>query len=209
MEEKKEKKLTIQIYRNKSADELTSLIADPGERPDAGSAAAASGALAAALLCRAVRLEETEGLDPEKQDWYVRNSEILRTYLLKLIDEDVKCRGPLRRALKEGDEHALEAARQVSVSICLEIVNMMGKCLEMAVDYAGCLKPGADARFYLMQCADLAYGASLAAGGFIRMTAAKSTDETWRYVMNRENELTVQPQTALLERLRSCCAQNT
>ena len=204
-----EKKLTIQIYRNKSADELTAFIADPGERPDAGSAAASAGALAAALLCRAVRLNESEGLDPEKQDWYLRNSEILRTYLVKLIDEDVKCRSPLRRALKEGDEHAVEAARQVSVSICLEIVNMMGKCLEMAADYAGCLKPGADARFYLMQSADLAYGASLAAGGFIRMTAEKSADETWRYVMNRENELTMQAQAALLDRVRSCSAQNT
>ena len=204
-----EKKLTIQIYRNKSADELTALIADPGERLDAGSAAASAGALASALLCRAVRLNESVGLDPERQDWYLRNSEILRTYLVKLIDEDVKCRGPLRRALKEGDEHAVEAARQVSVSICLEIVNMMGKCLEMAADYAGCLKPGADARFYLMQSADLAYGASLAAGGFIRMTAEKSADETWRYVMNRENELTMQGQAALLDRVRSCSAQNT
>ena len=204
-----EKKLTIQIYRNKSLDELTGLIADPGERPDTGSAAASSGALAAALLCRAAGRSETMETKQEKQDWTVRNSEILREYMVKLIDEDVKCRGPLRRALKEGDEHAVEAARQVSVSICLEIVNMMGKCLEIAADYAGCLKPGADARFYLMQSADLAYGASLAAGGFIRMTAEKSADETWRYVMNRENELTMQGQAALLDRVRSCSAQNT
>jgi len=204
-----EKKLTIQIYRNKSLDELTGLIADPGERPDAGSAAASAGALAAALLCRAVRMNGTTGLDPEKQDWYLRNSEILRTYLVKLVDEDVKCRGPLRRALKEGDDHALEAARQVSVSICLEIVNMMGKCLEMAADYAENLTQGADAVFYLLESADLAYAASLAAGGFIRMTAEKSADETWCYVMKRENELTMQAQAELLGRIRTHLKQST
>jgi len=205
-----EKKLTIQIYRNKSADELTALIADPGERPDAGSAAASSGALAAALLCRAVRMNnETAGLDPEKQDWYLRNSEILRTYLVKLVDEDVKCRGPLRRALKEGDDHAVEAARQVSVSICLEIVNMMGKCLEMAADYAEDMSRTVDVGFYLLESAELAYAASLAAGGFIRMTAEKSADETWCYVMKRENELTMQAQAELLGRIRTHLKQST
>lgn len=204
-----EKKLTIPIYRNKSIDELTGLIADPDERPDAGSAAAAAGALAAALLCRAVRMNGSEGLDPEKQDWYLRNSEILRTYLVKLVDEDVKCRGPLRRALKEGDGHAIEAARQVSVSICLEIVNMMGKCLEMAADYAEGLSRDTDGGFYLRESADLAYAASLAAGQFIRMTAEKSPDETYRYVMKRENELTMQAQTALLNRVRKHSSQST
>jgi hypothetical protein len=129
--------------------------------------------------------------------------------MVKLIDEDVKCRGPLRRARKEGDEQAVEAARQVSVSICLEIVNMMGKCLEMAADYAEILKPGAEARFYLMQSADLAYGASLAAGQFVLMTAEQSEDETWRYVMKRENELTMQQQSDLLAQVRERCSQNT
>ena len=204
-----EGKLKIEIYRNKNADELTKLIADPAERPDTGSAAAAAGALAAALLCRAAGLNEAAGAEQEKQDWTVKNSEILRTYMVKLIDEDVKCRGPLRRARKEGDEQTVEAARQVSVSICLEIVNMMGKCLEMAADYAEILKPGAEARFYLMQSADLAYGASLAAGQFVLMTAEQSEDETWRYVMKRENELTMQQQSDLLAQVRERCSQNT
>lgn len=205
----KDSRPTIQIYRRKSVDEFAALLADPAERPDTGSAAAASGALAAALLCRAVRMGETADLEAEKQAWFLRNTEILRTYLIKLIDEDVRCRGPLRRALKEDDPHAVEAARQVSVSICLEIVNMMGKCLEIAAEYAAFLKENADARFYLLQSADLAYGASLAAGRFILMTAGKSEDDTYRYVIRRENELTMQQQTTLLDRLRTQCAQKS
>ncbi|MBQ9663990.1 MAG: cyclodeaminase/cyclohydrolase family protein [Oscillospiraceae bacterium] len=192
-------KIKIEILKNDTVDALTAKLSDPEGRPDAGSAAASSAAFAAALLERAAR-EAAQGPEQnEKLEWYVRNTEILRSYMVKLIDEDVKCRGPLRRAMTEGDEHRIEASRQTAVSICLEIVNMMGKTLEMAEE----LLPYADrtAKYHLAESADLAYGASLAAGRYVLYMSSLSSDDTYQYVMRRENELTMQEQKAVYDRV--------
>ena len=195
-------KLKIEILKNDTVDTLTSKISTPEARPEAGSAAAASASFASALLERAAKeiaRNVESGEQSEKLDWYVRNAEILRDYMVRLIDEDVKCRGPLRRALKEGDDRRIEAARQTATSICLEIVNMMGKALEMADE----LLAFADrnAKFHLVECADLAYGASLAAGRYILYLSGMSCDDTYRYVMRRENELTMTAQKEIYDRL--------
>ena len=194
--------IKIDIYRSKSVDELTKIIAVPGEKPEIGSAASTAAANAAALLARAAAGAAEKKKDDEQLAWYVRNTEILRAYMVKLIDEDVKCKGPLRRALKEGREEHVEAARQTAVSICLEIVNMMGKCLEMTEGLLTWAEEPAE-RADLAACADLAMGASLAAGRYVLSMSALSDDETYRYVMKRENELTVQEQKARYERICS------
>ena len=191
--------IKIPIYRNETADNLTKKLADPAEKADIGSAAAACGALAASMLARAaVQIREARGED-EKLDWYVRNTEILRSYMVKLIDEDVKCRGPLRRALTEGDDRRIEAARQASVSICLEVVNMMGQCIDLAHEMIA-LADGA-VKAELAAGADLSYGASLSAGRYILYMSSLSPDDTYRYVMKRENELTMQAQKEAYERV--------
>lgn len=191
--------IKIQIYRNETADGLTKKLADPSENADIGSAAAASAALAASMLARAaLQIREARG-ENEKLDWYVRNTEILRSYMVKLIDEDVKCRGPLRRALTEGDDRRIEAARQASVSICLEVVNMMGQCIDLA-DEMIALADGA-VKAELAAGADLSYGASLSAGRYILYMSSLSPDDTYRYVMKRENELTMQAQKEAYERV--------
>ena len=200
-------KLKIEILKNDTVDTLTSKISTPEARPEAGSAAAASASFASALLERAAKeiaRNVESGEQSEKLDWYVRNAEILRDYMVRLIDEDVKCRGPLRRALKEGDDRRIEAARQTATSICLEIVNMMGKALEMADE----LLAFADrnAKFHLVECADLAYGASLAAGRYILYLSGMSCDDTYRYVMRRENELTMTAQKEIYDRLTEASA---
>ena len=200
-------KLKIEILKNDTVDALTSKISTPEARPEAGSAAAASASFASALLERAAKeiaRNVESGEQNEKLDWYVRNAEILRDYMVRLIDEDVKCRGPLRRALKEGDDRRIEAARQTATSICLEIVNMMGKALEMADE----LLAFADrnAKFHLVECADLAYGASLAAGRYILYLSGMSCDDTYRYVMRRENELTMTAQKEIYDRLIEAAA---
>ena len=187
--------IKIDIFRKKTVEEFSSLLADPESRLDSGSAAASVAAVAASLLERAARQIAAEHADDKNEsqlDWYIRNAEILRNYMVNLIDEDVKCRGPLRRALKEGDDRKIEASRQAAVSICLEIVNMMGKCLEMSEG----LLPFAASRSssYVVECAELAYSASLAAGNYILEMSCLSPDETYRYVMKRENELTMQQQ---------------
>ena len=53
---------------------------------------------------------------------------------------------------------------------------------------------------------ELAYGASLAAGRYILYMSSLSPDDTYRYVMKRENELTVQTQKAAYERVITATA---
>ena len=190
----------IEIYRNQSLVELTKKLSDPENRVGAGSAAAAAAAVAAGVLALAAeRLAAKTECKNEKMDWYLRNTEILRAYMVNLVDEDVNCHGPLRLALKEGDERRIEAARQTAVSICLEIVNMMGKCLEMAEG----MLPAADGETssLLLESADLAFGASLAAGRHVLFMSGLSQDDTYRFVMKRENELTMQVQREVYNRI--------
>ena len=192
--------IKIEVFKNQTVDELTKKLADPESRAGAGSAAAASAALAAGLLSLAATQNASAAEErDEKTDWYVRNAEILRAYMVNLVDEDVKCHGPLRRAQKEGDEHRIEAARQTAVSICLEIINMMGKCLELVED----MLPSANSEIkaILAESADLAYGASLAAGRHVLFMSSLSPDDTYRFVMKRENELTMHEQREVYERI--------
>ena len=199
-----ENAIKIDIFRKKTIEEFSSLLAEPQSRLDSGSAAASVAAVAASLLERAAKqlaADHNNDINENQLDWYVRNSEILRSYMVNLIDEDVKCRGPLRRALKEADERKIEASRQAAVSICLEIINMMGKCLEMS---EGLLPYAASRSFsYVVQCAELAYGASLVAGDYILEMSRLSPDEIYRYVIKRENELTMQQQRESLDRILS------
>ena len=202
-----ETRLKIDIFRKKSLEEFTAALADPGSRLACGSAAASVGAVSSALLCRAARRMQAAGVEGLDLDWYLRNTEILRTYLLNLVDEDVKCHNPLRRALKEGDERKIEASRQAAVSICLEIVNMMGKSLELTEGLLSCADTVSAAD--LAESAELAYAASLAAGDYVLTMSRLSQDDTYRYVMQRENELTVQQQKECLERILTDANKNS
>ena len=196
-----ENKLKIEIFRKKTMEELSSALADPECRAGCGSAAAAVASIAAALLCRAAKQLTVTDENCEQAEWFVRNTEIVRSYMTNLIDEDVKCHAPLRRAQKEGEERNIEASRQAAVSICLEIVNMMGQCLDLCEG----MMPLADTETVslLKEGAELAYGASLAAGEYVLTMSALSPDETYRYVMKRENELTMQDQHARFDRIRN------
>ena len=196
-----EKGIKIDVFRRKTLEEFTSLLSDPDSRLDIGSSSAAAGALSAAFLVRASRMIASEKENPSDLEWYERNTEILRTYMLNLIDEDVKCRGPLRRAMKEGDDRKIEAARQASVSISLEIINMMGKGLEMAENLLSL--SDLSSAVYLSESAELAYAASVAAGKFILWMSSQSPDDTYRYVVKRENELTMLQQKEALDRIRT------
>lgn len=192
--------LKIEIFRKKTMEDFSAALADPESRLDCGSGAAAVGSMAAALLSRAAKRIPLTEENREQMDWYLRNTEIVRSYMVNLIDEDVKCRAPLRRALKEGDGRKIEASRQAAVSICLETVNMMGKCLELSEGLSAFAE--AEQSAWLKEGAELAYGASLAAGNFVLAMSALSPDDTYRYVMKRENELTMGQQLEILERIR-------
>lgn len=180
-------KIMIEVFKKKTMEELSQALADPDGKLETGSGAAAVASVAAALLCRAAAATGKVVSGNERLDYIARNGEILRSYMVHLIDEDVKCRGPLKRAMMEGDARAIEAARQPAVSICGEILNMMGKLLELAREL--CPLCPKEARHYLAESAELAMAAARSARSYIVDMAAYSSDETYRFVTRRENEL--------------------
>ena len=76
---------------------------------------------------------------------------------------------------------------------------MMGQCIDLA-DEMIALADGA-VKAELAAGADLSYGASLSAGRYILYMSSLSPDDTYRYVMKRENELTMQAQKEAYERV--------
>ena len=181
--------IKIEIFKQKNADELTKALSDPDSRMETGGAAAVTAALSASLLERAAAITKKALPGNERVDYILRNAEILRGYMVHLIDEDVNCRGPLRRALREGGEQEIEAARQPAAAIPAEIINMMGQLLELAEEL--CALCPKDAMHYLGACAELAMAAIRSARLFILDMSDKCTDETYRFVVRRENEITL------------------
>lgn len=181
--------IRIEIFKQKNVEELTRDFADPASRLETGSAAAMTAALAASLLERAASLAQREQPEQERIDYIVRNAGILRGYMVHLIDEDVKCRAPLRRAMKEGGEREIEAARQPAVAIAAEVVNMMGQALELMKEL--CALCPRDALHYLGEAAELAMAAVRSARLYIVDMSDKCSDDTYRFVVRRENEITL------------------
>lgn len=183
-------KFIIEMYRTKNPDDLTKLLADPASKLDTGSAAALNMAVAASLLSRAAALCVKEGRSGEELDYVVRNAETLRNYMVYLIDEDVKCKNPLRQAEKKGEEKNFEACRRPAVSICQEIVGMAGTGLELCLKLASFCS--ADSKIYVEQFVYTAMAAVKTAISYILCLSSKSSDETYRYVTKRENEMTLE-----------------
>lgn len=183
-------KIIIEVYKTKAPEEFTKLLGDKDSRIEVGSAAASSAASAAALLKRAAALSAEKLGDNERVDYILRNSETLRAYMVHLIDEDVKSRGPLRKAMKDGDARKIEASIQTACCIGAEIINMMAQCMELANEL-GAICPE-DALPYVGESAELALGAVRACMIYVVSMGDKSADETYRYVTHRENEITLE-----------------
>ncbi len=193
--------IKIEIFRQKNADEFTKSLADPDSRLETGSASALTAALSAALLGRAAALTAAAQPGEERPEYIARNAEILRGYMVHLIDEDVKCRGPLRRALKEGDSLKIEAARQPAIAITGEIINMMSQALALAAELCGFCP--SEAMHYLGESAELALAAIRSARIYTVNMADLATDETYRFVVRRENEITWESCLAQAETIRN------
>lgn len=191
--------IKIEIFRKKEAEEFTLALAEPESRAQTGSGTAMTAAVASALLQRAAKLTKKELSENERVEYIVRNSEILRKYMVNLIDEDVKARGPYRRAIKEGDPRKIEAASQSAGAVCSEIVCMMEKALELGEELS-VLCPG-DARHFIAESADLALSAIRASMRYCVYWGDQSTEDTRRYVIRRENELQWEEILALYNRV--------
>lgn len=196
-------KIVIEIYKTKTADELTKLIADPDSRLDTGSAAAMDAATAAALLCRAAAIcQKTQS--GERLDYIQRNADKIREYMIYLIDEDVKARAPMKKHIADGsDERTLEASRQVAVSITNEIVNMMGNSLDLMRELSDIAVE--DAKRFIAEAAHTALAAMKCASSYTDFIASRSRDETYRFVAKRENEISIEQYTAVYDEIIARC----
>ena len=194
-------KIVIEVFREKKAEEFTSALASPDCRANAGSAAAMTAAMACALAERAAKLCAAADEEKERLDYIVRNTEILRGYMVNLIDEDVKSKRPYARALKEGGEREIEATLQTASCIDAEIVNMMKPCLEFLEELVP-LCP-AEEKHLIREGAELAMSAVRVAQSVIFFYADQSSDETYRFVTHRENEIFLKERTELCESIVS------
>ena len=194
-------KILIEVFKEKKAEEFTSAIAAPDCRAGAGSAAAYTAAMAAALAERVARICAEANGESERLTYLVRNCEILRSYMVSLIDEDVKSKRPYARALKEGGAREIEATIQTASCIDAEIVNMMQPCLTFLEELCDCC-PAGD-RHLIREAAELALCATKVAQSVIFSFAMQSTDDTYRFVTTRENEVFLSERTALYESILS------
>ena len=194
-------KIVIEVFREKTAEDFTKAISSPDCRANAGSAAAYAAAMACALAERAAKICEISNGGNERLTYIVRNIEILRGYMVHLIDEDVKSKRPFARAQKEGGPRDIEATIQTASCIDAEIVNMMKPCLEFLEEL--CPLCPADDRHFIREAAELAMSACKVAQSVIFTYAAMSTDETYRFVTQRENEVFLSERTALYESIVS------
>lgn len=182
-------KLVIEIWKKKNPDEITTELASPKSSLEIGSASAITSALAAALVERAAAVCAESAPDNERISYILRNTEIIRGYMVHLTDEDIKSRGPMRQALKEGDERKIDATRQSAVCINAEIINMMVQLMGFARELADVCP--ADKMHWLGEAAHLIMGAVESSRIYIVNMADGSSDDTYRFVTRRENEITL------------------
>ena len=185
-----EKKFIIEIFRKKDAEELTAALADPSGKLDVGSAAALCGAEACAMALRGARMVAAAAGESERTDWLLRNLDKLRGYFVYLIDEDVKGRNILKRAMKEGDPQKIEAAREPAAAISDEVICQMIQLVDLVGELSDC--DVRESAACLGSAVELALGAIRSARLFVLQLAGGSSDETYRFVVRRENELRLQ-----------------
>ena len=194
-------KIVIEVFKEKTAEDFTTALSSPDCRANAGSAAAYNAAMACALAERAAKICQASNAEGERLSYIVRNCEILRGYMVHLIDEDVKSKRPFARAQKEGGPREIEATIQTASCIDAEIVNMMKPCLEF-LDELRAFCPAED-RHYLREAAELAMSAVKVAQSVIFSYSEKSSDETYRFVTRRENEIFLEERAEICERIVS------
>ena len=177
-------KIVIEIFRKKDPDELTAVLADPEGKLDIASGAAYTGANACAMGLRAARLAKG---DEERLDYICRNLEKLRSYMVYLIDEDVKGRSIMLRAQKEGDPLKIDASLHAACAVSDEIINQMCNVLDLLLELSEI--DAASGAAYLGSAVYGVLAALQSARLFVVSSTRNSLDETYAYITRRENEI--------------------
>lgn len=186
MDEQK-KKFIIEIFRKKDPEELTSALADPDGKLDIGSAAALCSAEACAMALRGARIAAKEHSGEERMEYLLRNFDKLRSYMVYLIDEDVKGRNIMKRAIKEGDPQKIEAAREPAAAISDEVICQMINLVDL-IEELSVFAPKESA-IYLGSAVEFALSSIRSARLFAVHLARGSSDDTYSFIVHRENEI--------------------
>ena len=182
-----EKKFIIEIFRKKDPEELTAALAEPTGKLDIGSAAALSGAESCALALRGARIAAQQTEMNDRLNYILRNLEKLRSYLVYLIDEDVKGRNIMKRAIKEGDPQKIDAARQPAAAISDEVICQMMNVVDLVEELI--VFAPKESAVYLADAVELALSTFRCARNYAVSLADGSSDETYSFVVRRENEI--------------------
>ena len=186
MDEQK-KKFIIEIFRKKDPEELTSALSDPDGKLEIGSAAALCGAEACAMALRGARVAAKEHDGEERMEYLLRNFDKLRSYMVYLIDEDVKGRNIMKRAIKEGDPQKIEAAREPAAAISDEVICQMINLVDL-IEELSAFAPKESA-IYLGSAVEFALSSIRSARLFAVHLARGSSDDTYSFIVRRENEI--------------------
>ena len=181
-------KIQIDIFRKKSIEEFSEILSSSESRMESGSASAGVAAISAALLKRAAHQVEETPDNAERVQYIQRNSEIIRNYMCYLVDEDVKCRNPIKKAISENNPQHIEACVQPACAINSEIINMMISLLSLSKELC---EYSNDKIHYIYESADYSMAAIRACVSFIYSMLKYCTDDTFIYVTKRENEVSV------------------
>ena len=177
--------IKIKIYKDENISEFTNDYIAEDSQLDSGSINAYCASLASTLFEKAVL---TLG-DDERSTWLKRNSDILRTYFIHLIDDDLKARRGYLKEVKNGNPENIEAAMHPACSINEEVINMLHQMLELILEC--CSLVDKNNLHYLKESADIAIGTIRSCTDWLVSFVSSSLDETYRFVVKRENEITL------------------
>ena len=177
--------IEIKVYKKFSIEDFFSEFTAEKSRLETGSLNAVTAACACSLFERAaISLGESE-----REQWLKRNSGILKNYMVHMVDDDVKARNGLNKERKEGTPETIEAAIHPACSINEEIINMLHQMLELNLEC--CSLVGAEYLHYLKESAELALGCIRSCICWLLNLTSECADETYKFVVKRENEITL------------------
>ena len=177
--------IEIKIYKKENIEEFTSDFLAENSKLDTGSINAFSASLSATLFEKAVN---TLG-EGERNEYLKRNSEILKNYFIHLIDDDLKARRGYLKELKEGNPDLIEAAMHPACTVNEEIINMLSQMLELINE--SCSLVDRQYLHYLKESSDIAIGVIRSSIDWLLNLTSNSIDDTYKFVVRRENEITL------------------
>lgn len=177
--------IEIKVYKKMCIESFFEEFCSDDSKLDTGSLNAVSAACACSLFERAVKSLP----DSERAVWLKRNSAILRNYMVHMVDDDVKARAGLNKERKAGIPENIEAAIHPACTINEEIINMLHQMLELSLECCALVEE--ENKHYLREAAQLAIGTINSCIDWLLDLTKECSDETYKFVVRRENEITL------------------